>query len=239
MPPLIMIAAYDSRLTIDQVIACNLVQLATPAAFAQNNFMMETRQILDSQGKMTPPGDYDPVCEEVYKELLPHADPPFTVFDLSLMSSTTTTLNFTSLCAIGAEEDPACASVSSFSWNSQFVTTQKSLPGTSVQSIWIDLGAVSRCPSNVAWVARSGEVRAVDVTSPDSSRLSAQVAIWPTPYVRLPGLTRTDCWCSAVVHLGCDSLHPALERAGGMASQHLQKMDSAVQPAIFGLKGFP
>jgi hypothetical protein len=139
MPPLIMIAAYDSRLTIEQVLACNLVQLATPSAFALNVFMMETRQILDSQSKMTPPGDYDPICNPVYKDLLPHADPPFTVFDLTIMSSTPTTSNFTGLCGIGAEENTLCSTSASFSWNSQFVTTQKSLPGRSRQDIWIDL----------------------------------------------------------------------------------------------------
>lgn len=153
MPPLTIIAAYDSRLTIEEVVLCNLVQVQTPLAFASNMYLLSMSQISDPQRKMAPPEDYDPACERVYNDLLPHADPPLTIFDLSLMSSVPTSSNITEDCNIGIDPSASCLTLAAVTYGTQFVTTQRSVPGKSKQDIWIDCGAIVGAVQFFVWFA--------------------------------------------------------------------------------------
>jgi hypothetical protein len=79
MPPTILFAAYDSRLTLGQALLCGMTQWVTPSAFAQTYYTMRTSQISDPQHKTARPHDSPAICDQVYDELLPHADPPFSI----------------------------------------------------------------------------------------------------------------------------------------------------------------
>ena len=144
-------AAYDPRLTLEEAMYCNIVQPSTPLAFESVTYLMSVSQISDRRGKMQLPDPYDPICERVYTDLLPNADPPLTIFDLSLMSSAPTTSDIAGNCDIANAPNASCLSVVSFSYGSQFVTNQRSVPGKSKQGIWIDCAAIVGAVQFFAW----------------------------------------------------------------------------------------
>lgn len=112
---------------------------------------MTVSQISDPRRKMTPPAPSRPVCERVYNELLPQADPPLAIFDLSLTASMSTTPEFLRDCDIATSANASCISAVSLTYGTQFVTYQKSMPGKTKEEIWINCGAIVGAVQFFAW----------------------------------------------------------------------------------------
>jgi len=150
-PPLIVFMAYDHRLSLREAMLCSVVQSYVVSAFASNTFTLSVSRISDRQQKMSPPEHLDSLCDHVYQDLLPTADPPMATFELALSSSVTSAPNFAEDCDIIANSSASCRNTVQFIYGTQFVNMQTSVPGKSKQDIWIDCGAIVGAVQFFAW----------------------------------------------------------------------------------------
>lgn len=111
---------------------------------------MKVSQLSDPRRKMQPPASTNGLCDRVYNDLLPNADPPLSIFDLSL-TSTAPTADFAQDCNVVVNANASCLGSTQLIYGTQFVTTQRSIPGKSMQDIWIDCGAIVGAVQFFAW----------------------------------------------------------------------------------------
>jgi hypothetical protein len=150
--PFLSLAVFDPRLTVREMIQCSIVQVSVPAAFTVSSYVMKVSRLSDRRRKMRPPTlTPDSVCDRVYNDLLPNADPPLSIFDLSLTSSTTTVSDFAEECDVRLDADAGCITSAQLIYGTQFVSVQRSVPGKSMQDIWIDCGAIVGAVQFFAW----------------------------------------------------------------------------------------
>lgn len=142
--------AFDPRLSVREIILCATVPAYTINAFAQTTFAMSVSQISDPRLKMVRPRNRDPICGNVY-DMLSYADPPISMFDLTLSSSVQVLNNFTEECNVDGDVGPLCLGGVLYTYGSQTITTQISVPGKSKQDIWIDCGAIVGAIQFFAW----------------------------------------------------------------------------------------
>jgi hypothetical protein len=134
------------------MIQCSIVQVSVPAAFTVSSYVMKVSQLSDPRRKMKPLGPVpDSVCDRVYNDLLPNADPPLSIFDLSLTSATATVPDFAESCDVTVNASSSCITSAQLIYGTQFVNVQKSVPGKSMQDIWIDCGAIVGAVQFFAW----------------------------------------------------------------------------------------
>ena len=145
-----LMAAFDPRLTLREVMLCGIVQTSPVNAFAQNNMLMSVSTLSDPRRKMVRPSTIEPACERVYG-LLETASPPIAQYDLRVTSSQSTTTNFSQECKAGEVPGLTCLGGFVLAYSSQFITTQVSMPGKSKEDIWIDCGAIVGAVQFFSW----------------------------------------------------------------------------------------
>ena len=145
-------AIFDPRIPVSAILECGLVQPPAVSAFTDNTIILSMTQISDPHRIITPAGDAPPFCEDIYRRVMTDKSRPLTLFNSGLTSSSPVVDNYREDCDVSRNSSTVCRSSVTMVYGSQFVQSQKSIPGRSKQSIWIDIGAIVGAVQFFTWL---------------------------------------------------------------------------------------
>lgn len=150
--PQLIFAIFDARIPVSAILECGLVQPPAVSAFTDNTVLLSMTQITDPYRIISPAGDAPAFCEDIYQKVMSDENRPLTLFNSGLTSSSPVVDNYREDCNVASNSSLVCRSSVTMVYGSQFVQRQRSIPGRSKQSIWIDIGAIVGAVQFFTWL---------------------------------------------------------------------------------------
>lgn len=152
MFPIMSIVAFDPRLQIDDILRCGIQQQKVVNTFAQVYFSITASRMSDTFNTITAPNEFQSNCTQTFRNLVSDPVSPFTMYDMALTGSVSTTNgSYVQDCDVAINPSARCLSEVSLNYGSQVISNRRTGPSIEKLDIWLNAGAVVGAVQFLTW----------------------------------------------------------------------------------------
>jgi hypothetical protein len=149
--PQVWAAAFDSRLSVTEILDCGIQPWYLINAYSISSLSVTVMHITDTLQTVTAPAEAPQYCSGVFQDKLAQTRPKFAVYEIATTANSPSVTSYAEHCNVLTNSSAKCPLTININYGNQFVLDRETSHGISELDIWLNIGAIVGAIQFVAW----------------------------------------------------------------------------------------